>query len=124
MTDPADFTTDDELLPGLSEPSRGEGEVEAAARRTLAALEPTLDARHSLIAQTLLTIARQLDRATATGRSKDYGVANLVNELRATYVVLMPETDEGGNGDAFDQLARELRCASGLCDHPKPCGVH
>lgn len=116
MTDP------DTPLPGL-EPAApvDAGAVELAARRTITALEGDIDERHAVIAQTLLTVARQLDRAANARNAKDYGVANLVAQLRETYLVLAVDNEnERGDGDPFDRLARELGRAAAVRDAPQP----
>lgn len=119
MTEPADFPAEELELPGLEQPRRPTGEVEASARTTLAALAPDLDDRQAVMAQALVTIARQLDKAVGSRTAKDYGVANLVAQLRDTYLVLA-ETPEGGeDGDAFDRLARELGRAAVVRDTPE-----
>lgn len=108
---------DDQLpaleLPGLEADQAGDGDVLKAARRSLRALEQAgvfTDAG-AVMGAALVTTARQLDRAVSGGRAKDYGVAQLVAQLRETWSVLVP--DETGNGsDGFDQLAAELREAA------------
>lgn len=110
----------DATLPGLGTPDHLEGEVERSARTTLAAMAGQLDARHAVICQTMLTVARQLDRAANSRNAKDYGVANLVAQLRETYLVLVPDKPEGGEGDAFDRLARELGRAAVVRNSPQP----
>lgn len=116
MTEPTDFDPDDELLPGLGEPDRAAGLmglVERAARRTIAGLEDRLDESHAVMCEALLTAARQLDRAATSSKAKDYGVANLLAQLRETYVVLRGDSPEGGEGsDPFDELAGDLRAAA------------
>lgn len=104
-------------LPGLEAPTPGEGPVTAAARRTIAALEAAslLDEYHAVMCAALLTTAQQLDRAARSSRAKDYGVANLVAQLRETWSALAPETTEGGN-DAWDLLADDLRRAAAIRD--------
>lgn len=111
MSAPGDV---DEPLPGLEPAQAGTvGEVERAARRTIAALVGVLDDRHALTMQTVVTLARQLDRAAGSAKSKDYGVANLAAQLREFLALLLPEeTTEGGAGDEWDELARELRAAA------------
>lgn len=107
----------DAPLPGLETPTPGEGPVTAAARRTIAALESAalLDEFHAVMCAALLTTAQQLDRAATSTRAKDYGVANLVAQLRETWTALAPEAKEGGN-DAWDQLAEDLRRAAAVRD--------
>jgi hypothetical protein len=124
MTDAADFQADDTALPlpGLEiAPTHGAGEVEAAARRTLAALSEAghLDERHAVVMQALLTGARQLDRAAASGKAKDYGVANLLVQLRETFLVLMPE-DGGEPDDEWTKLVERLRGAAPVRYTPQP----
>lgn len=121
MTEPNDFDPTETELPGVVPPPPAAGLVEKAAHRTIAALTG-LTEQHAVMCQALLVNARQLDRATNSGRAKDYGVAELLSQLRETYKVLAPDTAEGGGErDGFDLLAADLRCSAGLCDHTKPC---
>lgn len=115
MTEPD--AVNDLPLPGLESPMPGEGPVTAAARRTIAALESAslLDEHHAVMCAALLTTAQQLDRAARSSRAKDYGVANLVAQLRETWTALAPITPEGRN-DAWDTLADDLRRAAAVRD--------
>lgn len=97
-------------LPGLEPARAGIGEVERAARASIAALGDQVEPRKAVVVQTLVTVARQIDRAVNSAKAKDYAVANLVAQLRETFAVLEPQT--GGDLDAFDQLASELRDAA------------
>lgn len=108
-----DFDPDDVALPGLDPPRPGAGANELAARRTIAALavEGHVGETESVMCEGLLTAARQLDRAVANGRSKDYGVAELLSQLRELYKVLIPpEVEEEVEPDEWtaflDELAR------------------
>lgn len=100
-------------LPGL-EDQAGDGAVLRAARQSLRALEQSglYTETGAVMGQALLTCARQLDRATAAGTSKDYGVAQLVAQLRETWSVLVPIAGEERAGDGFALLAAELREAA------------
>jgi hypothetical protein len=114
MTEPTDYDqVETELaLPGLAAEQPGTGNNERAARRTLAALVKLslVGEREAVMMEALMTTARQLDRASSSSRSKDYGVANLVRELRETYLALLPEQGEGGDGtDEWSLLVAELR---------------
>lgn len=117
MSEPTDFDQVDATLPGLEPESRGlvSPGNEAAARRTLAALSRggLYGEQQAVIGEALLTCARQLDRAASSTRSKDYGVAALLAQLDDLYERLTPDDmTGGGSGDAFDQLAAELRAAA------------
>jgi hypothetical protein len=108
MTEPHDFDQDEAQLPGIAEPDRLQGDNEAAARRTIRALSSAqlVNEQHAVMCEALLTAARQLDRAASSSRSKDYGVANLLAQLRETYVVLVPDVVEGGDRDPFEAVPR------------------
>jgi hypothetical protein len=109
--------TDETPLPGMeADPVRADGPVTAAARRTIAALGPVLDESHAVMCAALVTTAQQLDRAAASSRAKDYGVANLVAQLRETWHALIPDAVDGGGDDAWDDLAADLRRAAALRD--------
>jgi hypothetical protein len=109
VTNADDFDPMDAPLPGLGgNDSRTSGEVERAASQTIADLAPQLEARHAVMCQALLTCARQLDRAATSSQAKDYGVANLVAQLRETYLVLV-DGKEGGAGDVWSELLAEIR---------------
>ena len=127
MTEPADYARSEPALPGLdaldAPGAPAAGELEVAARQTIAAwhAESLVGPRDAVMLAALVVAARQLDRETTPLRGKHigkgYAVANLLAQLRETFVVLRPEDAGEGDGDAFDELAGELRCASGLCDH-------
>ena len=104
---------DPDALPGLAAepmPRGGGGPNEQAAEQTLAALSKAemLDDTQAVLAQALRSAARQLDRAMNGPHPKDYGVANLVAQLRETHAALVPAPVEGGVTDAFDALARQI----------------
>jgi hypothetical protein len=112
VTDPRDYAPDDPILPGLEPPRAGAGANELAARRTLAALVEigTVGEREAVIMEALLTAARAIDRATASGRAKEYGVAELLAQVRELFRVLVPEDAEGGDtNDEWSQLVARLR---------------
>jgi len=119
MSDPVKFDPEDGALFGLDPTPTEPGAVEAAARRSLAALAGVLDDRHAVMAAGLVTAARQLDRAAASSKAKDYGVANLLAQLRETWAALMP-TEEGTSRDPWDELARELGRAAAVRDTAEP----
>lgn len=118
MTEPTDFDQAEAQLPGVDLPGVGEpterllqGLNEEAARRTIRALQSggLLFESHAVMCEALLTAARQLDRAATSQRAKDYGVANLLAQLRETYLVLVSDVDkEGGERDPYDQFLDEL----------------
>jgi hypothetical protein len=117
VTEPTDFDQADATLPGLDPAPRGNVSAgnEAAARRTLAALSRggLYGEQQAVIGEALLTCARQLDRAASSPRAKDYGVAALLAQLDDLYERLTPDDmTGGGSGDAFDQLAADLRAAA------------
>lgn len=127
MTEPSDFAPDDAGLPGLDEPDRLQGLNELAARTTIRALHRAhlVNEQHAVMLEALLTAARQLDRAATSSKSKDYGVANLLAQLRETYLVLVPDApEEGGGRDPFDlfldELAEERRGGPTLRDPSEP----
>lgn len=112
----------EELIPGLvvGDPPPGArpgpdyvGPVTRAARATVKALhsEGALTARQAVAAQTLLTLAQQLDRAAGDQRAKDYGVANLAQQIQNCYQLLNPE-EAAGIPDAFADLAAQVRDAA------------
>lgn len=109
-TDTTDYEQDEAALPGLEPEAPGAGANERAARRTIAALSAAdeVDEKHAVMCEALLTAARQLDRASNNLRSKDYGVAELIGQLREVYKVLAPEREEGGPTDAFAEFLDEL----------------
>lgn len=113
MTEPSptDFDPLDAALPGLEPSPAGAGTVERAARQTIAALnaDRLLDNRHAVMTEALVVTARQLDRAVNSSKAKDYGVAELVSQLRETYKVLVPDQVEGGGGDAWSELVAEFQ---------------
>lgn len=111
MTEPNDFDQVDAQLPGLEPGPPGQGKNEEAARRTIKALKVSglLAESHSVMCEALLTAARQLDRASSSARAKDYGVANLLAQLRETYLVLVSDVDkEGGERSAWDDFLDDL----------------
>jgi hypothetical protein len=122
------FDGDDIALPGLDPARAGAGANELAARRTIAALaiDGHVGETESVMCEGLLTAARQLDRAAANGRSKDYGVAELLGQLRELYKVLIPPVveEEGSEPDAWtdflDQLARGDGGSSPVRDPAEP----
>lgn len=112
MTEPRDFDSFDEALPGLEPARAGIGSNERAARRTLAALAAVqlVGATQAVVMEALITAARAIDRATTSGRAKEYGVAELLGQVRELYRVLVPEGSEGGDGnDDWSRLVEELR---------------
>ena len=111
MTEPRDYDPDDAVLPGLEPARSGAGVNELAARRTLTALANVslVGEREAVIMEALLTAARAIDRATSSGRAKEYGVAELLGQVRELYRVLVPEDTEGGGDDEWSQLVAELR---------------
>lgn len=115
--DGAQLAGDDDALslelPGLEQDQAGDGAVLRAARQSLRALEAAgvFNEAGAVMGAALVTTARQLDRAVSGGRAKDYGVAQLVAQLRETWSVLVPE-ETAGAGDGFDLLAAELREAA------------
>jgi hypothetical protein len=114
-TTPDDFDPDDSALPIPGMEARvGEGGNEKAARRTIAALvaDQEVGEKQSVMCEALLTAARQLDRASSNTRAKDYGVAELIGQLREVYKVLAPDREEGGEPDAWTQFLDDL-AASG-----------
>lgn len=116
MTEPRDYDQADAVLPGLEPARAGAGSNEIAARRTLAALVKVdlVSERHAVIMEGLLTAARQIDRAAASGKAKEYGVAELLGQLRELYRVLVPETtDGGGERSAWDEFLDELAGGGG-----------
>lgn len=115
MTDPTDFDQGDAALPGLEPARPGAGSNEIAARRTIAALagDQLVGPVHAVMCEALLTACRQLDRASTSGRSKDYGVAELIGQIREVYKVLAPEVEEGGETDAWQQFLDDLANGSG-----------
>lgn len=116
------MSTDDTPLPGLEDDRPGDGAVTKAARRTLQALHTDghLTESHAVMAATLLTLTVSLDRAATTGRAKEYALANLAAQIRETWTALMPEAAEGGDDDAWTQLADDLRSAAALRDPVQP----
>jgi hypothetical protein len=116
VTEPHDYDQLEALLPGLEPPSAAAGRNERAAHRTIVALKTAglVDEQHAVMLEALLTAARQLDRASTSTRSKDYGVANLLAQLRETYQVLAPPPAEGGEQSAWDQFLNDL--ANGVAE--------
>jgi hypothetical protein len=115
VTEPRDYDQDDAVLPGLEPPRSGAGSNERAARRTLTALArlELVGEREAVIMEGLLTAARQIDRAAASGKAKEYGVAELLGQLRELYRVLVPETTDGGERSAWDEFLDELAGGGG-----------
>ena len=103
---------EEQLLPGLEPPAadRRPGEVEAAARRTLVALEgdDLIEERHAVLCQALVTLARQYDRAASSPHAKAYGIAQLHAQLLATMEQLLPSQEGGDDDDAWSQLERQI----------------
>jgi hypothetical protein len=115
MTQPRDYDQAEALLPGVGAPPALAGANERAAHRTIAALraDQLVGEQHAVMLEALLTAARQLDRASTSTKAKDYGVANLLAQLRETYLVLAPPTGEGGERSAWDEFLDDLANRSG-----------
>ena len=103
---------EEQLLPGLEPPADDQrpGEVEAAARRTLVALEADdlIEERHAVLCQGLVTLARQYDKAASSPHAKAYGIAQLHAQLLATMQQLLPTQEGGDDDDPWTQLEREI----------------
>ena len=102
-------------LPGLGHPPEVQGDVERAARRTLAALdaEDLLEERDAVLCQSLLTLAHQYDRAANSTKARDYAIANLHAQLLSTIDQLMPERGgEDDDDDPWTALERDLAAAA------------
>ncbi len=115
------MTHDAQPLPGLEPPAIPAGEVEAAARRTIVALEAQdlIAERDAVLTQALVTLARQYDRAAA-GAAKSYAVANLHAQLLAT-IEQLPRLEEGDDDDPWTKLERtihEQQCDAAARDLP------
>lgn len=113
MTQPKNPTATEqtEPLPGLDDPAGPLGPMELATRRTLTALaaDGLLGERHAMVAQLLLDLAKVVTVSTRTGKASAAAMA--AAQILAAYAVLVPEM-EGGDPDAYDQLADELRNAA------------
>ncbi len=120
MTDPSDFDQREAVLPGL-EPARPHSPaIVLATRRTIAQLvdDGLADESHAMLLQLLLDLADVVDTGRRQGKAS--AVAMAAAQMLAAYAVLVPPTDDpggGDTGDAFDELAGDLRCGAGLCDH-------
>lgn len=117
MTEPTDFERDEAALPGLDAPRPHAPAIVLATRRTIAQLHTAglVDESHAMLLQLLLDLAEVVDSGRRQGRAS--AVAMAAAQMLAAYAVLVPPTppDEGGGqGDAFDELAADLRRAAGL----------
>jgi len=113
MNDAAGFEPTDPVLPGLDAPPPTASALELSTRRTIAALEALglVDERHSMLLQLMLDLAQVVDAGRR--HAKASAAAMAAAQLLAAYTLLMPETEGGGgDGDAFDQLASDLRDAA------------
>lgn len=106
-------------LPGLeleapSTPAGGVTPLEAAARRSLAALavDGGLTEAHALPMQLVLDLAGAVGRAAAKGQGAAAAMA--AAQLREAYQLLLPELPDVKPGDSWDELAAELREAAQL----------
>lgn len=108
-TTPENFARDEQLLPGLEPPSRGEPAIKVAARRTLVALEAAgfLDERHAVINQLILDLADVVESGRVQGKASAAAMA--AAQLLAAYQLLMPEANEGGGDDDWSKFVAELR---------------
>ena len=115
MTEPKNPTANEATeplpLPGLEPAAQGLAPIELAARRTLAALEAVdlVDERHALPMQLILDLATVVGKACRKGQAAAAAMATA--QILAALATLMPEV-EGGDGDAYDQLAADLRSAA------------
>lgn len=114
----SDQPTAQPMLPGLEEPERPEAALVTAARRTIAALDADnlLTEQHALPCALLLALADAVDAGRRGGKAA--AVAMAAAQLRETWQAL-PQP-EGGDRDAWDELAEELRSAAALGDAPRP----
>lgn len=103
---------EDAPLPGLELREAPTGEVEQAARRTIAALaaDGLLEDRHAAVCQALVSVARAYDRAMTSAKAKEYAVANLHAQLLATLEAL-PSPEAGVEDDEWTKFQRELERA-------------
>jgi len=108
-TGPENFAQDEQLLPGLEPPSRGEPAIKVAARRTITALEAAgfLDERHAVICQLILDLAEVVDAGRRQGKASAAAMA--AAQLLAAYTLLMPEANEGGGDDDWSTFVADLR---------------
>lgn len=99
--------TNTDPLPGIAPAEAPIGDVERAARETIDAIDAQglLSARDSLLRQTLLSLARQMDQSMRSG-AKGYAVALIAGQIRETIEALPESTDDGE--DAWSQLERKL----------------
>lgn len=121
MTTPENFARDEQLLPGLEPPSRGEPAIKLAARRTLVALEAAgyLDERHAVINQLILDLADVVESGRVQGKASAAAMA--AAQLLAAYQLLMPEASEGGGDDDWSQFVADLRrSATQIRDAARP----
>jgi hypothetical protein len=112
MTEPSDFEADEQLLPGLEPPARGESPLQLATRRTIAGLNRAglLDERHAMVTQLLLDLAEVHDVGRRHGKASAAAMA--AAQMLAGYQLLMPEAPSGGDdNDEWTRLANELRQA-------------
>jgi len=107
MTEPDRY--EDAPLPGLELRESPTGEVEQAARRTIAALDADglLEDRHAAVCQALVSVARAYDRAMTSAKAKEYAVANLHAQLLATLEAL-PTPAASDDDDPWTQFQRQV----------------
>ena len=100
--------TEPDPLPGLDVPDRPAGDVELAARRTIAALDEAgqIAEVDAVVLQALVTLARQYDKAANSTKAKEYAVANLHAQLLATIERLNPNAEGGDDDDPWTELER------------------
>lgn len=106
------MTERDQPLPGMTEPTAAPSPLEAATRRTIAALDADghLDESHAVLLQLCLTLARAIDAGSRHGKAS--AVAMAARELRETFLALIPEDSEGGESDEWSRFLDQLDAAA------------
>lgn len=117
-----DFDGEQPPLPGLATPPVRESDLEAAARRTIRALDQAqlLEERDALTCQLVLDLAG----AVATGRtSKRASAAAMAAAQLLAAMDRLPKPSDGGVDSEIQRLVEELRNAgraAALRDPAKP----
>lgn len=101
----------DVALPGLESSTPRTTDLEAAARRSLQALDAAgvLGPQHAMTMQLILDLARAVGLAS---RSHASAAAMAAAQLREAWATLPQLADATDDGDEWDRLARELREAA------------
>lgn len=103
--------TGDVALPGLEEPAGRSTPLEDAARKSIQALQAQglLGPEHAITLQLVLDLARAVGQSAGSHAS---AAAMAAAQLREAWATLPQPVEDGGDGDQWDQLARELREAA------------